>query len=306
MAKFANMAYCPPRNSRVNCFAKHGIIVGLFLTKSDLRIERADYWRVIVYFRGPNISLEEWKKRDSALIKYDIAETLQLYRPSNTRNQRFKSFFVDRVWYEHVQTILTEGKLFENIERLVRSARNRGSISKDIDIRFIGHGVGGAYATLAGALYMLEEKKFYTENSNLGLTPPFPDRTRIYTFGQPRVGDKLFAWFLNQYIPISRVTHTNDYVSQFPVGTIEERKYFHSNVEYWISHDSCDCHNKNLNYYQLIECNVDNSPGENPHCNSGQRYTEGSLANEGPYFGVKMGECNKGMEDIFSLPNWIN
>ncbi|KAG9289600.1 hypothetical protein G9A89_014335 [Geosiphon pyriformis] len=287
------MAYCSPRNS-VGLFVKKGIIVDLFLIKRDpiLGYEGTENYSVIVYFRGRNLSLKEWKKRDSVLIKYKIPEILR---------QKFKSFFVDRVWYKHVKAMIEEGKLFEKIEKLVMIARevvHKQLYAQAVKVTFTGHGIGGAYATLAGALYKLNELLFYKQGGHQGLAKPFGDLMAIYTYGQPRVGDERFASFLNENSFISRVTHTNDYVSQFPVMSKEKRKYLHANFEYWISKIPCDCYDQKLDGYQLIRCDVFKLPGENPYCNRGQRYTKGSLANQGPYFGVTMGKCDKGMEDI--------
>ncbi|KAG9293310.1 hypothetical protein G9A89_007556 [Geosiphon pyriformis] len=101
--------------------------------------------RVVVYFRGPKLSLENGKK-DLALIKYDIAETLQLFRPSNTRDQRFKSFFVDRV-------CSMEGKLFAKIERVVMVAR-KAPVNPQLVNDYLDW--AWSHATLPGALYRLE------------------------------------------------------------------------------------------------------------------------------------------------------
>ncbi|OAA52957.1 lipase precursor [Cordyceps fumosorosea ARSEF 2679] len=79
-----------------------------------------------------------------------------------------------------------------------------------------GHSLGGAVATLGGA---------YLRRSGF--------QSVIYTFGTPRVGNEVFAYFANsQRGGLFRVTHIDDPVPRLPPMIFG---YRHSGTEYWLS-----------------------------------------------------------------------
>lgn len=105
----------------------------------------------------------------------------------------------------------------------------------------VGHSLGGALATLAGA-YMREAGH----------------PVDIYTYGAPRVGNSVFATFVtetqagNEY----RVTHTDDPVPKLPPMTTG---YRHLSPEYWITNEEVEVSAADVqvcNGYATLECNA--------------------------------------------------
>ncbi|KAI9294278.1 alpha/beta-hydrolase [Neoconidiobolus thromboides FSU 785] len=71
---------------------------------------------------------------------------------------------------------------------------------KDYKLVIVGHSLGGAIATLSTLIL----------RQNLNLKD---DRLAVFTFGEPRVGDKEFARYLNQQtFTLTRVVNGNDMV----------------------------------------------------------------------------------------------
>lgn len=77
-------------------------------------------------------------------------------------------------------------------------------------ISFTGHSLGGGIAMLAAT-------KFLAENS--GPTSPLRQRTEVYTFGQPKVGNHHFVCKANSLIRrIYRIRNAGDCVWKLPPG----------------------------------------------------------------------------------------
>lgn len=80
-----------------------------------------------------------------------------------------------------------------------------------------GHSLGGAVATLAAA---------DLRNMDYELD--------LYTYGSPRVGNSIFAYFVSGQAGITaRVTHVNDPVPKLPPMTLT--LFRHTTPEYWLS-----------------------------------------------------------------------
>ncbi|KAJ7869018.1 Alpha/Beta hydrolase protein [Mycena leptocephala] len=88
----------------------------------------------------------------------------------------------------------------------------------DYSIVVTGHSLGGAMAVLAG----------------INLQMLFPNTlVRLYTYGQPRTGNAIFATWVNTLIGPQRsfrVVHSNDGV---PTMVPEMLGYMHHSTEYW-------------------------------------------------------------------------
>jgi len=89
----------------------------------------------------------------------------------------------------------------------------------DYDFWFTGHSLGGSMASIAAATVV-----------KTGIKPA--SNVILYTFGQPRTGDKAFATAhdalgMTQY----RVTHHRDLVAHIPPKGFED--YFHHEAEVW-------------------------------------------------------------------------
>ncbi|KAJ1955255.1 hypothetical protein GGI12_005602 [Dipsacomyces acuminosporus] len=71
-------------------------------------------------------------------------------------------------------------------------------------IVLVGHSLGGAEATVAAADFALTH-------------PEWKSKLALYTCGQPRVGNSVFAdWLSSQPFPIFRITYHSDIVTQLP------------------------------------------------------------------------------------------
>lgn len=85
-----------------------------------------------------------------------------------------------------------------------------------------GHSLGGALAVLA----------------SIDIVQLFGPIDEFYTYGQPRVGDKNFADFVNSIVPgnfNSRITHYMDPVPHLP---LENMGFYHINTEVYYNRDS--------------------------------------------------------------------
>ncbi|KAJ3009033.1 hypothetical protein HKX48_008202 [Thoreauomyces humboldtii] len=92
----------------------------------------------------------------------------------------------------------------------------------DYTLTIVGHSLGGAVAILSAVdLYSL-------------LGPSWSDRISVYTFGEPRVGNPIFANWIHT-LPfsgqINRITHTTDMVPHLPPTSFG---FLHHREEYWI------------------------------------------------------------------------
>ncbi|CAG8405687.1 unnamed protein product [Penicillium salamii] len=83
-----------------------------------------------------------------------------------------------------------------------------------------GHSFGGAVAALAG-----------TALRNGGTT------LSLYTYGQPRLGNKALATFTTNQGSLWRVTHTNDIVPRLPPTSFG---FSHPSPEYWVTSGNTD------------------------------------------------------------------
>ncbi|KAJ2856755.1 hypothetical protein J3B02_001421 [Coemansia erecta] len=103
----------------------------------------------------------------------------------------------------------------------------------DYKVVFIGHSLGGANAVIAALMYA-RDNEFEKE------------RVRVWTFGEPRVGNKLFAEYYTSMLgnQTFRVTNQADVVPHVPPWQI--LGYQHHPLEIHIlnkDHDFYVCHN---------------------------------------------------------------
>ncbi|KAG9296471.1 hypothetical protein G9A89_015063 [Geosiphon pyriformis] len=133
----------------------------------------------------------------------------------------------------------------------------------------IGHGLGGVFAVLA-ALAINEQ-------------PPKVSKPDVYTFGSPRIGNRIFADYSKERLRLIRTTLRNDDVPRQPVihnyFIFFGNKYTHFGAEYWIK-------NTSLVFY----CTPTTGQYESKKCLNKEPVT--SLAyHDGPYFRVLMKNC---------------
>ncbi|XP_042064352.1 lipase-like [Salvia splendens] len=142
----------------------------------------------------------------------------------------------------------------------------------DTDIMVTGHSMGGAMAALCGL--------------DLRLTLGKQQKVQVMTFGQPRIGNAVFASYYSQVVPDTfRVTHGNDMVPHLPpyYSYFPQKTYHHFPREVWIRDLAFG------SFVYTVEKVCDGS-GEDPTCSRSVRGN--SIADHLIYYGVEMG-CNE-------------
>ncbi|KAG9294600.1 hypothetical protein G9A89_008079 [Geosiphon pyriformis] len=221
---------------------------------------------IIVYMRG-----DEYNHGQKVEINLEVTE----YPNAGTGAMVVSSFLTD---YEEAKL-----QIFKEIEVLIVE-------KKRIKLRLVGHGLGGVYAIFLA----LDLKKVH-----------FHIYIEIYTYGQPRMGNAIFARYVNKMFSrkLFRITHTDDRVSQFPMS--ETRGAFrHFDTEYWINYaEDCGCvdpyRTVELDVYRCASTQVVDPEGsydfiENQNCNVGVKHEiiiPGITSHWGPYFNQRMGDC---------------
>jgi len=130
--------------------------------------------------------------------------------------------------------------LFTNLkDDVIKEINNVSTEYKTNNLLITGHSLGGALSTL------LAFELLYVENTNMNI--------KLITFGSPRVGNKKFVSFFNDFsIYSNRITHYYDMVPHIPQ---EFLKYVHISQEIW--------YNEENSQYKL--CN-DQDNNEDPTC----------------------------------------
>tara|TARA_Y100001970_G_scaffold203607_1_gene247832 strand:+ start:3273 stop:4082 length:810 start_codon:yes stop_codon:yes gene_type:complete len=136
---------------------------------------------------------------------------------------------------------------------------------KTKNIFLTGHSSGAALATLMG----FDILSMYT-NYNL---------LYLITFGSPRIGNKDFSYFFNDYnITSYRVTHNNDMVPHLPE---EMFGYLHISNEIWYNEENSEYKICNDKYNEDSTCSNSCSP---LHCTSTSDHLN--------YLNISMGNDN--------------
>uniref|UniRef100_A0A914Y461 Fungal lipase-like domain-containing protein n=1 Tax=Panagrolaimus superbus TaxID=310955 RepID=A0A914Y461_9BILA len=127
---------------------------------------------------------------------------------------------------------------------------------------FVGHSIGGAMASLMAA----------TVISTGVLTE---DKITLFTFGQPRIGDKTFADAFNAMeIKTFRIVHNRDIIPHLP--PLNDSLYYHHRQEVWYNNDM------GLNDEYTV-CSYEN--GEDPACSDSINATTLNINDHKYYFG---------------------
>ncbi|XP_071179918.1 lipase ZK262.3-like [Mytilus edulis] len=112
--------------------------------------------------------------------------------------------------------------LYECVEESVQAQM---STYPDYNFLVTGHSLGGAIASLASARLLYE-----------GIVPK--DKSALYTFGMPRVGDREYALEHNKLVNNSwRVVHGADQVPNLPLSTGLPSGPFHHRSEVFYTND---------------------------------------------------------------------
>ncbi|KAG9295277.1 hypothetical protein G9A89_004172 [Geosiphon pyriformis] len=294
----ANTPYCLPPFliDPVGSFVKHGEYIFGNVVK-DIVLKK-----IVVYFKAPILSKADWENRRNELVPFSV--------PGMSTNALV---LVDKEWFGEVYIIMTAilSKIYDNLED-----------ERFTNITFCGHGVGGAYAAIAGLSFTIMDF--------IGSHPPHFKKLKkslnisIYTYGQPRTGNIMFARMMNDLAKVTRVTRRNDYVPHFlPIENPRSIMQHHGR-EIWIGPIDCECpedkefvlfdgeavwdcgiakeifnlerYSSRINHFisEKFWIPGDDMAGENKECNSGQLIAgENSIQEHyGPYFGITMGDCS--------------
>ncbi|KAG9307833.1 hypothetical protein G9A89_023398 [Geosiphon pyriformis] len=281
LAEITNYAYC---GISPNVEITHEGQIGLHLSKYFSNIPAtvlvySKKQRIIVNFKGPEYIREQW-------MRHSETSTMDLIQYTNDTPTSIEAF-VDTQFYNPVELELPQ--ITDGIDKAIKKYPE---IFKIAPVIFIGHGIGGAYASLAGLSYHFQSSKRKNH----------PARLRVITFGQPRVGLEMYATLVNVYLEVTRVTHTNDWVPRLFLPP----PYMHHEEEFWITTADCNCIGNNNarktapmpDGFITLSCKgyhikAVNRFGENPDCNLSTKDSEDgqNLAHYGPYFGVTMKQC---------------
>ncbi|CAM6117488.1 unnamed protein product [Calypogeia fissa] len=149
------------------------------------------------------------------------------------------------------------------IKAIMRILKHR----KDLSVIVTGHSMGGALATFCA----------------LDLTVNYAvDDLKVITFGQPRIGNAIFAAAYGVLVPDTvRMTHAHDIVPHLPpyYALMAERTYHHFATEVWIY---------KIQFGRLLWEfeRVCDSSGEDPTCS--RSMTGNSISDHLSYFGVSL------------------
>uniref|UniRef100_A0A1I7S5H6 Lipase_3 domain-containing protein n=2 Tax=Bursaphelenchus xylophilus TaxID=6326 RepID=A0A1I7S5H6_BURXY len=132
------------------------------------------------------------------------------------------------------------------------------------DIWVTGHSLGGAMASLCAATIAFDY-------------PKASERVVLYTFGEPRVGDKKYADLLDNHIPNSfRVIHNRDVVVNIPI--IHAGHFWHHNTAVFYKNDM-------QNATDYIECS-----GPDRDCTFKHMRFQTSIEDHLNYFGMRISD----------------
>ncbi|KAG9293403.1 hypothetical protein G9A89_006688 [Geosiphon pyriformis] len=261
---------------------------------------------IVAYFKGPHLTKSEWRSRTSKLVSYSV-QGMQ----TNALVQ------VDEEWFVDVSIMMDA--LVEKINYNLKNKEYKKII-------FCGHGVGGGVEWDRMQVVMHRDLGFFVlENfpfslSLIGISYSSIDLS-IYTFGEPRVGNIMFARMMNEFVKVTRITHKNDYVPHFPQIKNGLSIMQHHEDEIWIGPAECDCdpdtvlfegdqaiwkcgkyrgrwESKLPSIQSLVEKKFwipnDDLANENEECNAGQSITgsDEDLLHFGPYFSITMNDCS--------------
>ncbi|KAI9293236.1 alpha/beta-hydrolase [Neoconidiobolus thromboides FSU 785] len=134
--------------------------------------------------------------------------------------------------------------------------------NKNYKLVVVGHSLGGAIGVLSSL--MLRQR--------LGLND---NKLEVFTYGEPRVGDKEFARYLNQQrFTLTRAVNNNDIVPHLPPQIKLISNYYHHHHEVWVNG------NKDVycgDYYL-----------EDPNCSASKWYTP-SVNDHLYIWGIRLG-----------------
>ncbi|KAG9296756.1 hypothetical protein G9A89_001388 [Geosiphon pyriformis] len=245
---------------------------------------------LLIMFAGPKLTKEQWASKNSRQVPLRFTDALKFDERARVDSQLLKDVNL----------------LFPTLSETIKSFLSQ--FPKVNSILFVGHGLGGAYASIAAIRWSIERFEIIKNNlwPNINLSATGEG---IFTYGAPRIGNRYLSDAFNLEIVHRRFTHGNDHVPHFPSSSMGWK---HFGTEIWIDPlSNCDCPDDPNTYWNcnFITLSINERElwvksqysEENLECNAGQSISEvpGKLFHSGPYFGVEMGNC----EAIHKLEN---
>ncbi|KAG9307710.1 hypothetical protein G9A89_023275 [Geosiphon pyriformis] len=262
MARYANMGYC---------YSSAPGSIGSKKKNANFLLDLKSR-NLIIYFIGPE-------------MQESIASLMQL-----SKYQKVEGALVEYGWYSDVQNFMLP--IAQRLSKAIETLE-----TGDIKIYFTGHGIGGVYAVLA-AIFLKEAFLSYSsEETNNLLNFDFV----AVSFGQPRLGNTVFADYINRSLPVYRVTHSNDFIPNFMPLLPKNYRFKHHEREIWIVPKDCECPRQDFDRFELgydvFQCfgylpNAIDKVGENMECNSGTD-GKGTSVHFGPYFDTTFKDCRE-------------
>ncbi|KAG9287226.1 hypothetical protein G9A89_008856 [Geosiphon pyriformis] len=210
---------------------------------------------IVITIRGEPLGNEEyWRNRPNILVPYPQIDGAK----------------IDYEFQKHFRIIKPKFKEFYDYQLQNEAIKN---------VIGVGHGSGSVYVLLG----MLEL-----------IALNLKQNISVYTFGQPRVGNRQFAHYVNSHADkmyIHRITNMDDYVPRLP-PSVSKSFYTHSMMEYWIESDDCLCSTGMLFICAGPASVPDHFIEESQLCNN-QFSTSNYGTHNGPYFEVMM-QCPSG------------
>ncbi|KAG9288404.1 hypothetical protein G9A89_001401 [Geosiphon pyriformis] len=208
--------------------------------------------KLILSIQADELSQAEWLSRKNDLVDYPGIEGGK----------------VDAAFYsKYLETKGIMAKMLADIS-------NETKIYK---FALVAYGIGAVY----GILTILELLK-----------KSLVDSINVYSYGQPRIGNRIFAEYVDRIknLLIARITFKDDFVPRMPVNLQDE--YLHHAVEYWIASEGCFCDDERVFTCPPILRKINGYYyyGENMNCN--KQFSEPNIeSHNGPYFSYKMDIC---------------
>ncbi|RZC55525.1 hypothetical protein C5167_014382 [Papaver somniferum] len=151
---------------------------------------------------------------------------------------------------------------------LLNAVRRAKRLYGDIPIMVTGHSMGGAMASFCAL--------------DLSVNFDGPCEVQLMTFGQPRIGNSVFASYFSQHVPNTiRVTHAHDMVPHLPpyYTYFPQKTYHHFPREVWI-------YNVGLESLVYVAEKICDASGEDPSCS--RSVMGNSITDHLSYYGIQL------------------
>ncbi|KAG9306410.1 hypothetical protein G9A89_018293 [Geosiphon pyriformis] len=166
------------------------------------------------------------------------------FRGTKLSFERWKSQENSLLYYDPLKKSKIHLEIFETFQKIEVNLLEKIAyfLNKFNKFHLAGHGLGGGKSIINMSNRILFFKKDVT----------------VYTFGQPRIGNRQFSEHVNEILmhKVFRFTYDNDFLPQFPPSN---KGWWHYEKEFWIRPSvNCDCfHKLGFRQTEIFECSGD-------------------------------------------------